>query len=368
LRDRFGSIRNLGIGEFSKVYRVENRPERRLGFGSPTPSRVWAVKRSKAQYIGPGDRAKKLREVEILQSLRGHEHILSYEDHWERNGHLFIQTEYCEEGNLENFLLTAGAKDRLDDFRIWKILSELSSGVKYIHEKGFVHLDLKPANVFITFDGVLKIGDFGLATSWPVGPSFEGDGDRHYLSPEALRGTYGKPCDVYALGLIMLEIGANSSVPDQGTLWQSLRSGDFSDVPSLTWSSNISLNRDANGDPLDATGNVNSSTETICISDCDEDLNQITIPSINRHTGGLESPPGFMVDDTNPDCLDQLVQWMMSMEPSQRPTIEQVYLCFGCQWVAGRSRAGATIYEGNWGPSDDVLYHGCDAVDMMDTS
>ncbi|KAF2653012.1 kinase-like protein [Lophiostoma macrostomum CBS 122681] len=368
LSDRFSSVRSLGTGEFSKVYRAETHSERRLGSASPASSRVWAVKRSKTAYIGPADRIKKMKEVDILQILRGGEHILSYEDHWEYNGHLYIQTEYCEEGNLENFLSTTGAKDRLDDFRIWKILQELSSGVKFIHERNIVHLDLKPANVFINFVGALKIGDFGLATSWPVGPHIEGDGDRHYLAPEALEGDYDKPCDVYALGLMMLEIAANASVPDQGTLWQSLRSGDFSDVPSLTWSSNVSLNRDANGDPMDDAENPNSSTETICISDCDDDLNQITIPSVHRHTGGLENAPAFMVDESNPDSLHQVVLRMMSRAPSQRPTIDQVFSCFGCQWVSSRARAAATIYEGNWGPSDAVLYHGCDAADVMDTS
>ena len=41
-------------------------------------------------------------------------------------------------------------------------------GVKAIHEANFIHLDLKPANIFVTFTGSLKIGDFGLASRWPA--------------------------------------------------------------------------------------------------------------------------------------------------------------------------------------------------------
>jgi mitosis inhibitor protein kinase SWE1 len=51
---------------------------------------------------------------------------LNVNDHWEANSHLYIQTEYCEGGNLRRFLDTVGYSSRLDDFRIWKILLELS--------------------------------------------------------------------------------------------------------------------------------------------------------------------------------------------------------------------------------------------------
>ena len=71
-------------------------------------------------------RDRKMREVEILYALRGDDHVLNVNDHWEANSHLYIQTEYCEGGNLRRFLDTVGYSSRLDDFRIWKILLELS--------------------------------------------------------------------------------------------------------------------------------------------------------------------------------------------------------------------------------------------------
>ena len=81
-------------------------------------------------------------------------------------------------------------------------------GLKHVHDSGFIHLDLKPANVLITFEGVLKIGDFGMASIWPrpaVADAtsatgrmpFEREGDKLYLAPEVLQGRYSKAADIF---------------------------------------------------------------------------------------------------------------------------------------------------------------------------
>jgi mitosis inhibitor protein kinase SWE1 len=126
LSERFHEIKPLdgGEGEFSTVYRV-SQPVKISPLRSPAGSQVWVVKKSKKPYIGAGDRQKKMREVDILYALQGHEHVLDIKTHWEFDQHLYIQTEYCEGGNLRKYLDTVGFNSRLDDFRIWKILLEL---------------------------------------------------------------------------------------------------------------------------------------------------------------------------------------------------------------------------------------------------
>lgn len=358
LTSRFEVVSVFGMGEFSCVYKVEkalNAMPITSPQSSPGPS-VWAVKKTKKPYAGQNDRRNKLREVEILQALRGNDHIINLVDSWELNHHLYIQTEFCEDGNLKEFLAKTGFKGRLDDFRIWKILLELSLGVKYIHDNGFMHLDLKPANIFIDFEGVLKIGDFGLATTWPSPKNVEMEGDRQYIGPEILVGKFDKPADVFALGMILLEIAGNIILPDNGVSWQRLRQGDMSDLPSLTWSSECSLPRNISGEPIDRT-----LQHTSFLSFDDDDAT----PLSTERSGELIIPPNFMVDPEDHEALDKIVQWMIFPDPAQRPVIDQVFNCQGVQWVMERRRAGATIYEGNWGPSDDVLGHGQD-VDMMD--
>jgi len=129
LTARFGNVHVYGIGEFSIVYRVEAPLPHGPAASLHTPNsvgKVWAVKKSKKPYAGSKDRSRKMKEVQILKALRGSEHIIESVDTWEMKNHLYIQTEFCENGNLKDFLSQAGYKARVDDFRIWKILLELS--------------------------------------------------------------------------------------------------------------------------------------------------------------------------------------------------------------------------------------------------
>jgi mitosis inhibitor protein kinase SWE1 len=64
--------------------------------------------------------------VRTLKALGTHKHILELIDSWEQYDHLFIQTELCENGSLDVFLRDYGNIERLDEFRVWKILIELT--------------------------------------------------------------------------------------------------------------------------------------------------------------------------------------------------------------------------------------------------
>ena len=137
LYSRFDKIEQVGKGEFSTVYRVTKMDHlpaiaavpgtpSRSASASPAKGQVFAVKKSRHSYQGPRDRETKLREARILQALCHAEHVVQYVDDWEHNFHLYIQTEFCEEGTLDKFLGHVGRGGRLDDFRIFKILLDLS--------------------------------------------------------------------------------------------------------------------------------------------------------------------------------------------------------------------------------------------------
>lgn len=138
LMSRFGKVESIGKGEFSVVYKVTEttQPARTLQQGyfstpthrSPSPSenKVYAVKKLTLPILGQRDRASRLREVLVLERLKGCDHILQLVNNWEDNDCLYIQTEYCEEGSLDRFLNYVGVRGRLDDFRIWKIMLEIA--------------------------------------------------------------------------------------------------------------------------------------------------------------------------------------------------------------------------------------------------
>ena len=213
-----------------------------------------------------------------------------------------------------------------------------------------------------------------MATGWPAQPGIDGEGDREYIGPEILRGQFDKPGDVFALGLIMLEIAGNVMLPDNGASWQRLRTGDMSDVPSLTWSSDTSnVLRDSSGKPL----SEDESIEDFYGSDSGDD--SFGSPNFLRHnrvkqmkngpfllhrSGELAQPPAFMIDSNDPEALDNLVRWMISPQAAGRPVVDQILRTTGVQWAETRRRAGATIFEGSWGPADEVLADDAEMIDV----
>ncbi len=219
----------------------------------------------------------------------------------------------------------------------------------------------------ITYEGVLKIGDFGMATPWPAARGIDGEGDREYMGPEILRGRFDKPADVFALGLIILEIACNVFLPDNGPSWTALREGDLSVVPSLTGSESSAIVRDATGMPI----SQDRSPRDVCSSSfAVHGWNGLVLflpfglSGASTHNARnlfgpakrieLEHPPAFMVNVDDPGSLDKVVAWMTLPEPECRPTAHELLANSSVCWVSTRRRAPATVFEGNWGPGDVV--------------
>ena len=199
---------------------------------------------------------------------------------------------------------------------------------------------MKPANILITFEGALKIGDFGLAQLCTSTEGVDVEGDREYMAPEMLRGKAGQAADIFSLGLMTLETAANVVLPNNGPTWIALRSGDLSEVPSLTWTPSLDVHRDATGNP-----SVHS-----------DDL-QRESRSAGNLFGSLkrseaQQPPDFMVEAFHPSSLDSIVRWMTAESITDRPVVDQVLDLEGLRWAADHRNAPATVYEGNWGPAE----------------
>ncbi|TDL25934.1 hypothetical protein BD410DRAFT_783928 [Rickenella mellea] len=233
----FVEVDQIGAGEFGRAMKV--RYKREYGHGD----QVFAIKKSK-RFEGARHRTRLREEVDtlkLLSSRGGHANILRYIDSWEQDEALFILTELCEYGNFAHFLAEYGHHfARLDEARVWKVMADLSNGLRFMHRAGVIHLDFKPANIFITQAGGFKIGDYGMATVWPrpvaaesnadQHEAFEREGDKMYLAAEVLQGHYGKETDIFSFGMTMLETAANIVVPTQGELWHKLRDEDFAPV------------------------------------------------------------------------------------------------------------------------------------------
>ncbi|KAK1835978.1 mitosis inhibitor protein kinase [Podospora conica] len=385
LAARFDESEPISKGEFGTVYKVvkSSVPTSLMWAFTATPSRrsptsstteVYAVKKQDFP-IGRKAREAKLREVEVLKALSHSDKVIHFFDSWVQNNNLYIQTEFCSEGSLDRFLAVVGNAGKLDDFRIWKIFLESLEGLRAIHDAGFAHFDLKPANIFITHDGYLKIGDFGMATPLPASNDIDREGDRGYLAPEILRGQYDKPADIFALGLIILEAALNSTLPGSGDDWQLLRNGDISYLGVITGGEASAVARDADGIPIghesstsqlgeDALGlSLTGKPRSFSFGSMTHDPSNLFGVQKRRE---LRTPPEFMRSPEDPTSLDNLLQAMLRVDPAQRPNVHQLLEADSLTWVAARRTAGATVYEGNWGPEQPLIPQPSADTEMTD--
>uniref|UniRef100_A0A0K0E4B7 Raf homolog serine/threonine-protein kinase n=1 Tax=Strongyloides stercoralis TaxID=6248 RepID=A0A0K0E4B7_STRER len=160
-------------------------------------------------------------EVAVLKYIR-HGNVLLFMG-WCRTPELCIVTQWCEGSSLYKHLHVNEPKWELDIPKIIDISKQVSNGMGYLHSKGIIHRDLKSNNIFITSDGTVKIGDFGLAT---VKQTWTDDklkqrptGSILWMAPEIIRMKVEDPytiySDVYAFGIVLFEL-LSSSLPYEG--------------------------------------------------------------------------------------------------------------------------------------------------------
>ncbi|XP_012587137.1 PREDICTED: membrane-associated tyrosine- and threonine-specific cdc2-inhibitory kinase [Condylura cristata] len=209
----FQRLSRLGRGSYGEVFKVRSREDGRL----------YAVKRSVSPFRGPKDRARRLAEVGGHEKVGRHPHCVRLERAWEEGGVLYLQTELCGP-SLQQHCEARGAG--LPEAQVWGYLRDSLLALAHLHSQGLVHLDVKPANIFLGPRGRCKLGDFGLLVELgSCGAGEAQEGDPRYMAPELLQGSYGTAADVFSLGLTILEVACNMELPHGGEGWQQLRRG-----------------------------------------------------------------------------------------------------------------------------------------------
>ena len=191
----YAEVRVLGEGSFGKALLCRRKQDRKLV----------VVKQIRVSSLSDSEKADAIREASVLASL-DHPFIVKYYDSFEENGMFFIVMEYCDGGDLAKMIQTSAL---LSEAEVLHIFVQIVLAIKYIHDKKILHRDLKCQNIFLTKDGTVKLGDFGIARV--LEHTFQlchtQVGTPYYLSPEICEGkNYNSKTDIWSLGCILYEL------------------------------------------------------------------------------------------------------------------------------------------------------------------
>ncbi|KAG0725128.1 Wee1-like protein kinase [Chionoecetes opilio] len=135
----FLEIEQIGQGEFGGVYKCRHRLD----------GCVYAIKKSLRPVAGSINERIALNEVYAHAVLGKHPHVVRYYSAWAEDDHMIIQNEYCNGGSLAD-LVENWPDKKLNEHTLKQVLLHVAKGLKYIHSLQLVHMDIKPANIFIS--------------------------------------------------------------------------------------------------------------------------------------------------------------------------------------------------------------------------
>lgn len=144
------------------------------------------------------------REAKVAAKL-SHPNLVNVYDQGQDGDITFLVMEYVPGITLRDTLNDFGL---LDSARALEIIEPLTAALSAAHSAGILHRDLKPENVFLSDDGIVKLGDFGLARAISQNTQTGSVvGTVAYLSPElVLRGSADARSDIYSLGIMIFEM------------------------------------------------------------------------------------------------------------------------------------------------------------------
>jgi eukaryotic-like serine/threonine-protein kinase len=146
------------------------------------------------------------REARAAASL-SHPNIVAVHDWGAVDGIYYMVMEYVRGRAVRDLLNTQG---RLEPAQAADALRQTLLALEHAHRQGIVHRDVKPENILVTTDGVVKVADFGLARAYADGRQTQAGtvtGTVQYLAPEQIRGEPADPrSDLYSLGIVGFEL------------------------------------------------------------------------------------------------------------------------------------------------------------------
>ena len=156
-------------------------------------------------------------EIELITTLN-HQNIVKYYKSFTENNKIYIIMEYFDNGDLDNYIKALKEdKDKEENIKkeeIWNIFYQCMSGLNYLHSMGVIHRDIKPQNIFMTKNKIIKIGDFGVSAKFKdkqilkkiISLKNTIVGTYEFMAPEVFKKDYNEKSDIYSMGCVFYQI------------------------------------------------------------------------------------------------------------------------------------------------------------------
>ena len=197
INDRYQIMKTIGEGGMANVY---------LAYDTILDRNV-AVKVLRGDLATDEKFVRRFQREALSASSLSHPNIVEVYDVGEDNGSYYIVMEYIKGKHLKQLLKQRG---KLTLTEVVDIMLQITDGMSAAHDKYIIHRDIKPQNIMILENGLIKITDFGIAmalNSTQLTQTNSVMGSVHYLPPEQASGKGATiQSDVYSMGILMYEL------------------------------------------------------------------------------------------------------------------------------------------------------------------
>ncbi|XP_070613510.1 serine/threonine-protein kinase Nek1 isoform X3 [Erythrolamprus reginae] len=195
--DKYIKAQKIGEGSFGKAILVKAKEN----------GKQYVIKEINISKMSNKEREESRREVAVLANMK-HPNIVLYRESFEEAGCLYIVMDYCEGGDLfKKINAQKGVFFSEDQIMDWFV--QICLALKHVHDRKILHRDIKSQNIFLTKDGTIQLGDFGIARvlNSTVELARTCIGTPYYLSPEICENKpYNNKSDMWALGCVLYEM------------------------------------------------------------------------------------------------------------------------------------------------------------------
>jgi serine/threonine-protein kinase len=219
--NRYEVLKLLGEGGMGRIFQARDREL----------EEVVALKVLAPKLFSERERFGDLlrQEIKVARSIT-HPNVVRVHDLGEMEGVRFVSMEYVAGISLRQLFAQSGHIELAPGLQIAK---QICRGLQAVHAVGIVHSDLKPDNIILMPNGVVKLMDFGVARQRQSAGTMEVLGTPHYMSPEHARGAaLDERSDLYSLGVVMFEMFTGRVPFDAGDSREVLRLHLFAVAPS----------------------------------------------------------------------------------------------------------------------------------------